>query len=70
MCSSCLSLGFECEYVPTESSTNVIADKEYMSDLDQRTAALELVLQRLGDLLKGHLPNKLRATVLSMVLRL
>ncbi|KAJ5596371.1 hypothetical protein N7450_002829 [Penicillium hetheringtonii] len=35
-CSSCMSLGFDCQYEPNESATNVIVRKGYVSDLEQR----------------------------------
>ncbi|GKU23152.1 transcription factor [Fusarium langsethiae] len=54
-CSSCLSLGVSCLYEPGESSTNVIVRKDYVSDLEQRVTSVEHNLQRLNDLLKGHL---------------
>ncbi|KAF4336579.1 transcriptional regulatory [Fusarium beomiforme] len=54
-CSSCLSLGFDCMYEPGESATNVIVRKDYVSDLEQRVASVEHNLQRLNDVLKGHL---------------
>ncbi|KAL7911404.1 fungal-specific transcription factor domain-containing protein [Trichoderma velutinum] len=54
-CSSCLSFGFDCQYEPSESTTNVIVRKEYVSDLDQRVAAVEQVVQRLNHELAGHL---------------
>ncbi|KAL8389439.1 hypothetical protein RB595_008846 [Gaeumannomyces hyphopodioides] len=54
-CSTCRSLGFDCQYEPGESATNVIVRKEYMSDLEQRVTSVEHKLQRLNDVLKGHL---------------
>ncbi|KAK8872382.1 C6 transcription factor [Apiospora arundinis] len=54
-CASCLSLGFECIYEPGDSATNVIVRKDYVSDLEQRVASVEHKLQRLNDVLKGHL---------------
>ncbi|KLU89831.1 hypothetical protein MAPG_08800, partial [Magnaporthiopsis poae ATCC 64411] len=54
-CASCLSLGFGCLYEPGESATNVIVRKDYMSDLEHRVTTVEKKLQRLDDVLKGHL---------------
>ncbi|KAF0645964.1 hypothetical protein FPSE5266_08122 [Fusarium pseudograminearum] len=54
-CSSCLSLGVNCLYEPGDSTTNVIVRKDYVSDLEQRVASVEHNLQRLNDVLKGHL---------------
>ncbi|KAI4718771.1 hypothetical protein E4T48_05016 [Aureobasidium sp. EXF-10727] len=54
-CSSCVSLDLYCQYESSESSTNVIVRKDYMSDLDHRMAAMERTVQRLNDVLKGHL---------------
>lgn len=54
-CSSCVSLDFDCQYESSESATNVIVRKDYMSDLDSRMTAMESKLQRLNDLLRGHL---------------
>ncbi|KAF5636860.1 transcriptional regulatory [Fusarium sp. NRRL 25303] len=54
-CSSCLSLGFDCLYEPGDSATNVIVRKDYVSDLEQRVSSVEHNLQRLNDVLKGHL---------------
>jgi hypothetical protein len=55
LCSSCLSFGFDCLYEPGESATNVIVRKDYVSDLEQRVTSIEQSLQRLNDVLKGHL---------------
>ncbi|RAQ51357.1 C6 transcription factor [Aspergillus flavus] len=54
-CSSCTSLGLECLYEPSESATNVIVRKAYVSDLEQRVTSLEHKLQRLNDAFRGHL---------------
>ncbi|KAF5709070.1 transcription factor [Fusarium mundagurra] len=54
-CSSCLSLGVNCLYEPGDSTTNVIARKDYVPDLEQRVASVEHNLQKLNALLKGHL---------------
>ncbi|KIL88218.1 transcription factor [Fusarium avenaceum] len=54
-CSSCLSLGLDCVYEPGDSATNVIVRKDYVSDLEQRVTSVEHNLQRLNDVLKGHL---------------
>ncbi|CAF3498258.1 unnamed protein product [Fusarium graminearum] len=54
-CSSCLSLGVSCLYEPGDSTTNVIVRKDYVSDLEQRVTSVEHNLQRLNDVLKGHL---------------
>ncbi|KAK6819309.1 hypothetical protein RU639_008038 [Aspergillus parasiticus] len=54
-CSSCTSLGLECLYEPSESVTNVIVRKGYVSDLEQRVTSLEHKLQRLNDAFRGHL---------------
>ncbi|KAH7325551.1 fungal-specific transcription factor domain-containing protein [Stachybotrys elegans] len=54
-CSSCVSLGFDCQYEISESATNVIVRKEYMSDLDSRVANVEQIVQRLNYVLEGHL---------------
>jgi hypothetical protein len=54
-CSSCLGLGVVCLYEPTESAANIIVRKEYLSELDQRVAANERMLQRLDALLESHL---------------
>lgn len=54
-CSSCLGLGVACQYEPTESAANIIVRKEYLSELDQRVAANERMLQRLDGLLESHL---------------
>ncbi|KAK0388792.1 hypothetical protein NLU13_5035 [Sarocladium strictum] len=54
-CSSCTSLGFDCQYEPGESAANVIVRKEYMSDLDSRVSNVEQIVQRLNYVLEGHL---------------
>ncbi|KAF5538645.1 transcriptional regulatory [Fusarium mexicanum] len=54
-CSSCLTLGFDWLYEPGDSATNVIVRKDYVSDLEQRVSSVEHNLQRLNDVLKGHL---------------
>ncbi|KAI5206943.1 hypothetical protein E4T38_03653 [Aureobasidium subglaciale] len=54
-CSSCVSLDFECQYESSESATNVVVRKDYMTGLDQRMVNLERTVQRLNDVLKGHL---------------
>ncbi|KAK7947826.1 uncharacterized protein PG986_008712 [Apiospora aurea] len=54
-CTSCLTLGFDCIYEPGDSATNVIVRKDYVSDLEQRVASVERKLQRLNDVLQGHL---------------
>ncbi|KAH8699321.1 C6 transcription factor [Phaeosphaeriaceae sp. PMI808] len=56
-CSSCLGLGFVCQYEPTESAANVLVRKEYLSDLDQRVTANERMVQRLEHLLRGHISD-------------
>lgn len=50
-----MSLGFDCLYEPSESATNVIVRKDYVSDLEQRVAFVEHDLMRLNDLVRGHL---------------
>ncbi|RDW79353.1 hypothetical protein BP6252_03991 [Coleophoma cylindrospora] len=55
LCSSCSSFGFDCLYEPGESATNIIVRKDYVSDLEQRVTFIEHKLQRLDDVLKGHL---------------
>ncbi|EWY99894.1 hypothetical protein FOYG_03823 [Fusarium oxysporum NRRL 32931] len=42
-------------YEPGDSATNVIVRKDYVSDLEQRVSSVEHNLQRLNDVLKGHL---------------
>lgn len=42
-------------YEPSDSSTNVLVRKEYVSDLEQRLKDVERALQRHDDLLTGHL---------------
>ena len=54
-CSTCSSLSLECDYEPSDSSTNVLVRKEYVSDLEQRLKDVERSLQRHDDLLLGHL---------------
>ncbi|KAM0716681.1 hypothetical protein Q7P37_008126 [Cladosporium fusiforme] len=54
-CSSCVSLDFECQYESSESATNVIVRKDYVSDLESRMTHMESKLQRLDDVLRGHL---------------
>ncbi len=56
-CSLCTNLGFDCQYEPTESSTNVIVKKEYVSDVDTRLKVVEDLLRRHDDLLRGHLSS-------------
>lgn len=56
-CSNCSSLGFDCVYEPTESSTNVIVKKEYVSDFESRLKTVEETLKRHDDLLIGHFPT-------------
>ncbi|KAK0642796.1 Thiamine repressible genes regulatory protein thi1 [Lasiodiplodia hormozganensis] len=51
-CSSCTALGFECSYVQSASSSNVIVGKEYLSDLESR---LERVEARLFAAANGEL---------------
>ncbi|XHG06571.1 Transcription factor FBD3 [Aspergillus wentii] len=50
-----MSLGFECLYEPSESASNVIVRKGYVSDLEQRVTSVEHKLQRLNDAFRGHL---------------
>jgi len=54
-CSACQSLVLECQYEPSESATNIVVRKEYVSDLEQRVTAVESQLQRLNDVVQGHL---------------
>ena len=54
-CSLCSNLGFDCQYEPTDSSTNVIVKKEYVSDFETRVKSIEKMLKRHDDLLTGHL---------------
>ena len=54
-CSLCQNLGFDCQYEPTDSSTNVIVKKEYVSDFESRLKNVEDVLKRHDDMLIGHL---------------
>ena len=54
-CSLCRNLGFDCQYEPTDSSTNVIVKKEYVSDFEARLKMVEDLLRRHDDLLTGHL---------------
>lgn len=54
-CSLCRNLGFDCQYEPAESSTNVIVKKEYVSDFEMRLKSVEDLLRRHDDLLTGHL---------------
>ena len=54
-CSSCRSLAFDCQYEPSEAATNIVVRKEYVSDLEQRVATVERQLQRLNDVVQGHL---------------
>ncbi|EWG54416.1 hypothetical protein FVEG_12635 [Fusarium verticillioides 7600] len=42
-------------YEPGDSATNVIVRKDYVTDLEQRVSSVEHNLQRLNDVLKGHL---------------
>ena len=56
-CSLCQNLGFDCQYEPTEASTNVIVKKEYVSDFESRLKSVEEVLRRHDDLLLGHLSS-------------
>ncbi|CEL06043.1 hypothetical protein ASPCAL07154 [Aspergillus calidoustus] len=65
-CSTCASLEIDCLYEPSESTTNVLVRKDYVSDLEQRLKDVERVLQRHDDLLTGHLsacsPNSQRVS--------
>ena len=54
-CSLCRNLGFDCQYEPTDSSTNVIVKKEYVSDFETRLKSVEEILKRHDDMLIGHL---------------
>jgi hypothetical protein len=54
-CSSCHSLSFDCQYEPSEAATNIVVRKEYVSDLEQRVTTVERQLQRLSDVVQGHL---------------
>lgn len=56
-CSLCQNLGFDCQYEPTEASTNVIVKKEYVSDFETRLKNVEEILRRHDDLLVGHLSS-------------
>ncbi|KAH7028666.1 fungal-specific transcription factor domain-containing protein [Macrophomina phaseolina] len=40
-CSGCETLGFQCSYVQSSSSSNVIVGKEYLSDLEARLERVE-----------------------------
>ena len=54
-CSSCQSLSFDCQYEPSEAATNIVVRKEYVSDLESRVSSVERQLQRLNDVVQGHL---------------
>ena len=54
-CSSCQSLSFDCQYEPSEAATNIVVRKEYVSDLESRVTSVERQLQRLNDVVQGHL---------------
>src|ERR1700679_2561553 len=43
-CSLCTDLGFECVYVQSASSANVIVGKEYLSQLEDRVQSIEETL--------------------------
>ncbi|KAH8809243.1 C6 transcription factor [Xylogone sp. PMI_703] len=53
-CSTCMTLALECLYEPSDSSTNVLVRKEYVSGLEQRLRHVERALQRQDDLLTRH----------------
>ncbi|KAJ2979058.1 hypothetical protein NQ176_g3475 [Zarea fungicola] len=54
-CATCEKLGFDCQFDAPDSSTNIIVQKEYVADLENRLRKVELLLQRHDDLLLGHL---------------
>jgi hypothetical protein len=54
-CSSCQSLDLDCQYEPSDSATNIVVRKDYVSDIEQRVTSVEKLLQRLNDVVKGHL---------------
>lgn len=54
-CSSCQSLALDCQYEPSEAATNIVVRKEYVSDLESRVTSVERQLQRLNDVVQGHL---------------
>ncbi|KAK7531940.1 C6 transcription factor [Phyllosticta citribraziliensis] len=49
-CSACVALDFDCSYVQSSSSANVIVGKEYLSSLEARVARVE---ERLGAVESG-----------------
>lgn len=54
-CSSCQAFAFDCQYEPSETATNIVVRKDYVSDLEQRVTSVERSLQRLNDVVQGHL---------------
>uniref|UniRef100_A0A0D2Y6G0 Zn(2)-C6 fungal-type domain-containing protein n=1 Tax=Fusarium oxysporum (strain Fo5176) TaxID=660025 RepID=A0A0D2Y6G0_FUSOF len=61
-CSSCVSLGLDCQYEPGDSAANVIVRKQYISDLESRVYNVEQVVQRLNSFFEGHLSACATAT--------
>lgn len=61
-CSTCTAISLECEYEPSDSSTNVLVPRNYVSDLEQRLKDVEGTLQRHDDFMKGHLSACLTTT--------
>ena len=57
-CSSCIGLGVVCQYEPTNSASNVLVRKEYLSDLEDRVAANERKIQQVDQLLRSHLSRQ------------
>ncbi|KAK7510071.1 fungal-specific transcription factor domain-containing protein [Phyllosticta citriasiana] len=52
-CSACVALDFDCSYVQSSSSANVIVGKEYLSSLEARVSRVE---ERLGAVESGCSP--------------
>ncbi|KXJ88815.1 hypothetical protein Micbo1qcDRAFT_197147 [Microdochium bolleyi] len=55
LCTPCLALGADCHYDQGESLGLAVARKDSVIALEQRVAVVEDRLQRLNDVLKGHL---------------
>ncbi|KXJ85339.1 fungal-specific transcription factor domain-domain-containing protein, partial [Microdochium bolleyi] len=53
-CSMCSAAGFECIYETSDSSTNIIIQKEYIVGLADRVQALETALARQNRVIEDH----------------
>ncbi|KAI3012293.1 transcriptional regulator family: Fungal Specific TF [Aspergillus niger] len=52
-CGMCEDLGFECAYTPSTTTTNIIVQKDYLRDLEERVKSLETSMATVKSDLSG-----------------